>query len=443
MKPFISQLNKIILNVLRQERDNRPRTGVIHAIDGPTVDVRVNSGANLLRNVPTIGDPSVLYVGQTVALTWMAKEGTPGGAPAVMAGGGSDGTNVGSSSAPPDEITITDDYGFTAVKEGGVGLEHLNFSPVLAGNEDKDSLLDYGWQITEEGVLYTNGMYIHPGGQIGIGIAPDIVKIDSTHEYYRIWAGANDPEDAHFVVDKYGNTYVRDYIEATHLDLELMRIQFQSIDWAQFAIFDAFGDETKRADPEPGTYPARVLHGKVDNGDDDTANRVFTFTSKTYSNIVNVESGISESSTSEYMQDNDADWVADRWKDNYQLLDDVNTVFYIEYNTSTRIYISGGGASGDGNWIEEYWSLDYFPQDSYPYWPNWDVTTGSTPVVGDYIIRALLDTEAGTDLLGAIVDVTTTGRDYMFRVSLKNDASGDGAIVHNLLICTDPSIYQA
>lgn len=469
----IAQLRALITYII----NDLPTSAKIYAIDAPTADIITGERSTVLRNVSVSGDVSTLVVGQSVAIIWVTQPGSTGLVPLILANNTSNAEDFQSSiNAEPDEVTITDADGVLSIKYGGVNQGHLDYSPSLVGHTHNEFLP--GWEITEDGELYANGMYISPEGQIGIGVAPDIIKLDSTDDKFRLWAGAIDPEEANFVVDKYGNTYIKDYLESTHLDLELMKLQFQFIDWAQFAIFDALSDEVKRYDPEPATYPARILHGKLDNGDDDTASREFGFSSKVYNDITTVITGVSESAGTDYLQDNDAEWVDDQWRDNFQLIDDVNTVFTITGGTDVRVTVVAGGG-GSGNWLNGYFPLDYF-QDigTYPYFLDFTVTGGAGPVVGDYNIRSvvpgfvlafcsftdstnggtgytklevsfnggsnwqiLLDTFNSVNKLGSMIAIDTSGRDYQLKITIKNDGSGDGAIVHNLLICTDPSVY--
>ena len=53
------------------------------------------------------------------------------------------------------------------------------------------------------------------------------------------------------------NGYFSGVLDAPVLDLELMKLCFASISWAQFAVFEAFSDESGRADPDPSSPEAR------------------------------------------------------------------------------------------------------------------------------------------------------------------------------------------
>ena len=52
------------------------------------------------------------------------------------------------------------------------------------------------------------------------------------------------------------NGYFSGVLDAPVLDLELMKLCFSSISWAQFAVFEAFSDASGRADPDPSSPEA-------------------------------------------------------------------------------------------------------------------------------------------------------------------------------------------
>ena len=59
------------------------------------------------------------------------------------------------------------------------------------------------------------------------------------------------------------SVYVTKWLEYDDLELELMKMTFQSISWAQFAIFDDFTDETKRSSPDPFPYEATLYKNSI------------------------------------------------------------------------------------------------------------------------------------------------------------------------------------
>ena len=87
------------------------------------------------------------------------------------------------------------------------------------------------------------------------------VDIGSESKYLR-FDGVDFWWSEHTSLDKDGtltavNGYFSGVLDAPVLDLELMKLCFSSISWAQFAVFEAFSDESGRADPDPSSPEAR------------------------------------------------------------------------------------------------------------------------------------------------------------------------------------------
>ena len=215
----------MIKKTVKRSYEKRPTTAVIHAVDGDRADILVGpSSSNLLRHIQIVGDPSKLVPGQTVTIQWVERAGSYGLVPVVMTdAGGSDVATITNITAVADEVTITNTSDGLSVKKIGIG--HLDFVPALAGHTHQDSFQKAGWQVTPDGMIYNGDTYISPKGQISLGKAPDVVKLDSEHLTYRIWAGAIDPALAPFSVSKTGA------IHATSGDIagwELQPNQFQA-----------------------------------------------------------------------------------------------------------------------------------------------------------------------------------------------------------------------
>jgi len=230
---------------------------------------------------------------------------------------------------------------------------------------------------------------------------------------------------------------------AETLDLELMKMSFQSISWSQFAIFDSFEDETKRESPDPVTYDARVYLGRLDNGEDDTASRSFGFTSKTYDDITTVKTSTSTGVGSGYLEDTAASWFTDQYR-NYELVDSASSVFTISSCTESprRLIVTGTPAAG------AYSIRSGLPAYVVGFCSFEDSSTGETGYTKLEVSfddgsnwQTLLNTESSIDYLGGAVAVVNSGRDYKLRLTIKNNAGGAGAIVNKVLICTDPSVW--
>ena len=106
------------------------------------------------------------------------------------------------------------------------------------------------------------------------------------------------------------NGYFSGVLDAPVLDLELMKLCFASISWAQFAVFEAFSDESGRADPDPSSPDAEVLRGRLWNGGDVTRWRAFGFRSKVYADITTVYTGTSTAVGPGYLEDAAGTWFA-------------------------------------------------------------------------------------------------------------------------------------
>ena len=93
------------------------------------------------------------------------------------------------------------------------------------------------------------------------------------------------------------------------LDLELMKLCFASISWAQFAVFEAFSDEGGRADPDPSSPRRQVTRGRLWNGGDSAPACSFGFRSKEYAGITTVYRGTSTGVGPGYLEDTAGDLV--------------------------------------------------------------------------------------------------------------------------------------
>jgi len=237
--------------------------------------------------------------------------------------------------------------------------------------------------------------------------------------------------------------FLQNYADLQALELDGMKVNFQSISWAQFAVFDPFKDETKRASPDPSAFDARVYQSKIDNNEDDTNDRAFGFVSKTYTDITVVETGTSTSVGLNFLTDTNKAWFTDEVK-NLTLIDSGSATFNVTSNTNDTLTVVGTPAAG------AYKLKDDNPAYAVAFCSYKDSTlSGGTGFVkmevsfdngGNY--QTFLDTDAGTNLLGATVAIANPGDDYITRLTLTNDGSGDGAIVYNFLVCTDPSPWR-
>jgi sulfur carrier protein ThiS len=224
------------------------------------------------------------------------------------------------------------------------------------------------------------------------------------------------------------------------LELEIMKMNFQSIAWTQFSVFDAFDDSSKRASPDPSTYDARVFDSRIDNGIDATPNRSFGFVSKTYTDINVLFTGTSTSVGTNFLADTSKSWWTNQCT-NMLLIDSTLTQFTVVSNTSNTLTVSGNPAAG----AYKLWAG--LPAYAVAFCTYIDSTQGGgygyikleVSFNGGSNYQTFLDTESSINLLEGTVDIANPGNDFIVRITLKNDSSGLGPELYKFLVCTDPS----
>ncbi len=237
-------------------------------------------------------------------------------------------------------------------------------------------------------------------------------------------------------------TYIQNYPDNKALEQAIMKMNFQSISWAQFCVFESFDDSTQRASPDPSTYDARVIYSHIDNGGDATASRSFGFVSKTYTNITTTETGTSTSIGLNFLTDTAKSWFTDEAK-NLTLVDSALSEFTVSANNSNTLTISGTPTAG------AYSLKDDNPSYAVAFCTYLDSTNGGYGYVklevsfdGGAHYQTFLNTETSVDKLESTQSIDNPGNDYIVRATLKNDGAGKGAIMFKFLICTDPSPWR-
>jgi hypothetical protein len=250
--------------------------------------------------------------------------------------------------------------------------------------------------------------------------------------------------DKRWILSDAGDDFsLSDYADQRALELEWMKLNFQAISWAQFAIFESFDDSTKRASPDPSTYDARVYANKLDNGEDTTASRSFGFVSKTYTGITTLITGSSTSVGENFLTDTSKSWYTDECK-NLTLTDAVSSTFTVTENDGNTLTVVGTPAAGS------YTLKTANPAYAVAFCSYSDSTAGGgngyvkleVSFDGGSNYQTFLDTEASVNLLEGTVAIANPGTSYIARVTLKNDGSGNGPYVHKFLVCTDPSPWR-
>lgn len=231
--------------------------------------------------------------------------------------------------------------------------------------------------------------------------------------------------------------------KSSDLDMEIMKMSFLDNSWGQVAIYETFDNESKRETPDQSVYDARVYYGKLDNGGDATANRSFGFRSKTYNNVLQIFSSTSTSVGAGYLEDTNGPWFDNQYR-NYHLYDSMATQFNILYCTKTprRLYVTGTPAAGTYN-VWAVWPTKFSTMATWK-----DSTNGGYGYVKFEVSwnsgtnwQTIVDTEAGIDNTNAELLVTNPGGNYKFRVTLKNNASGQGAEFYKVLVFSNPSTW--
>jgi len=195
-----------LIKMLTEQQTTYPSRATIFRIDGSYLDVRFGSSPSIVRNVDIVGDPYRLAVGDEVLVYWESVPGRHGKAPVVYVSDSALMVSTEGGHGLPSVDGITIDYGVAGlhVPRGGIALENLSFLPSLDGHKHRTPLEEFGWNFTNDGIMFANDTYIHPDGQIAVGTGDNTVKLDSLHATYRLWAGAQDPTAAPFSVTKAG-----------------------------------------------------------------------------------------------------------------------------------------------------------------------------------------------------------------------------------------------
>ena len=222
------------------------------------------------------------------------------------------------------------------------------------------------------------------------------------------------------------NGYFSGVLDAPVLDLELMKLCFSSISWAQFAVFEAFSDESGRADPDPSAPEAEVTRGRLWNGGDVTPGRSFGFRSKEYANITTVYAGTSTATGPGYLEDAAGTWFAQQYA-GFELVVSSGTVRTLTGSSVSppRLVFAGSETPAAGAYVVR----SQLPTAAVGFLSYADSANGG---YGSVLFQVSFDSgahwltlyETGVvDRLGGIVAIAEPGRDYEFRLTLTNDAA--------------------
>jgi len=236
---------------------------------------------------------------------------------------------------------------------------------------------------------------------------------------------------------------VGNWVEYDDLELELMKMSFQSVSWAQFAIYDAFIDSSKRLSPETTSYLCELYKNSIVSGDN-TPNREFVFTSKKYVDITTIETGISTSVGLNFLTDTSKDWFTNECTNLY-LRDSEGTTFaYVSSNTSDTLTVSGLPAAGAYSLIDEnpVYAIAFCSYEDSTEGEAYGYVKMEVSFNNGENFQTMLDTENNVDLLEGTVLINNPGDTYQVRFTLKNDVNGLGPTVYKFLVTTDPSPWR-
>lgn len=235
------------------------------------------------------------------------------------------------------------------------------------------------------------------------------------------------------------NAFFSGVIDAPTLDLEMMKLSFQSISWAQFAIYENFSTEAQRTD-DSGVREAVMFRGYTAAPDDADPETVYGWRSAPWINITTVYTGESSAVGSGFLEDDAATWFSDQYN-GFELVDNAETVFPIldTVVSTKRLVVSGTPAAG------AYTIRGKLPAYCVPFMSYSDASNGG---YGSITFQARFHPGANfqtvyqtgvTYQLGGITPIVGAGHTYDFRVRLTTDDQGRSPRVYKLLICTDPS----
>jgi hypothetical protein len=229
------------------------------------------------------------------------------------------------------------------------------------------------------------------------------------------------------------------------LDMEMMKLNFQQVSWAQFAIQDNFADSSLRDPITPGD--AVIEYNALTNGGDQTLNKSFTFNSKTYTNITDVYTGVGIGSLNAFT-DSAATWFTNEVK-GLKLIDADSGIFDIISNTDTILTVSGTPKTSSAPYIlydqDPTYIMGFMSFEASTYGGYGEVKFEfSCDDGGSWL--TILDTFNSINRLSGVLKLSTYGitpdNDYKVKITLTNDSLGRGPKVHRFLIATDPSPWR-
>jgi len=245
---------------------------------------------------------------------------------------------------------------------------------------------------------------------------------------------------------------VSKWVEYDDLELELMKMSFQNVGWAQFAIFDDFTDDSKKytPDPIPSGYQCLVYRNSL-LPEGTIPDRSYGFVSKQYIEVTTVDGGDSTSTGTLTLTDTSKSWYVDECK-NLFLRDSAYEEWIVESNTSdtltlTKRYPTTPDTPVNGNYDlfddnPSYMVAFCTYEDSTNDDEGYGYVKMEVSFDGGGHYQTVLDTLNSIDLLESTVVIEYPGVNYIVRFTLTNDSDGNQPVVRKYLVCTDPSPWR-
>jgi len=328
--------------------------------------------------------------------------------------------------------------GWGRVSEGAAKFEQRVYTVIRAIQEVvPGGMLRAGKVRFGAGSGWLLGITDSGAGTADIGDENNYLRFDGTDFTWRTPLTSLDAEGTLSAV----NAFFSGVLDAPTLDLEMMKLSFQSISWAQFAIYENFSTEDRRID-DSGAREAELGRGYTEAPADADPETVYGWRSSPWVDITTVLSSTSTDAGENYLEDSTTPWFTDQYN-GFELVDSEGSAFTITDTvvSTSRLVISGTPAAGP------YTIRAKLPTYCVPFMSYTDSSSGgygSLRFQVRFSPSAQFQTvyETGSvNQLGGITPVVGAGHSYDFRVRLTTDSEGRSPRVYKLLICTDPSAW--
>jgi len=328
--------------------------------------------------------------------------------------------------------------GWGRVTEGANRLEQRLYTVIRAIQEVvPGGVLRAGKTAFGSGRGWLLGITDEGAGVADIGDTQNYLRFDGEHLTWRTPLTYLDETGTLSAI----NAFFSGVIDAPTLDLEMMKLSFQSISWAQFAFYENFSSEAQRVD-DSGVREAVMFRGYTAAPDDADPETVYGWRSAPWTDITTVLASASTDTGVNYLEDSAAAWFSDQYN-GFVLVDSAAVTFDIldTVVSTKRLVVSGTPAAG------AYTIRGKLPAYCVPFMSYQDSSNGG---YGSITFAARFNPPADFQVLyqtgavlqlGGITPITNPGHSYSFRVRLTTDAQGRSPRVYKLLICTDPSAW--